>query len=371
MTEPLFMINVAWNKIKEILAREYIGIMEIDFNQLENVNMGRAGRAWTVPEIVQFMEMSKRLVKRSNTNPYGQSNGTALEFHSSGITLQDYFTTLSTAFMILENQTGTTLAESANKPDRLAVGVMKASEFAGDLDMEYLYDAHEYLYQRSAHHLLLLAQESKRNKAKMGGMLPALGKVNSGYYDVPDDIAYCDYGMRITRQPTAEEWAAFYQDITIAVKEGRIGPADSAFVREVDNLKMARQVLANREILYQRQVQQQKEMDIKANMQANAISAEMKQRADLAIIAAGKDAKAELMILQGRITQMLQQQKAEMEAITAKVTTEMKANIEKQKSVDEIMKQALRNIPESQKVEMQREHNQLLADAKKEQKQSA
>src|SRR6185369_9668287 len=35
MIEPLFMINVAWNKMKQILAQGFMGAREIDFTQLE------------------------------------------------------------------------------------------------------------------------------------------------------------------------------------------------------------------------------------------------------------------------------------------------------------------------------------------------
>lgn len=350
MIEPLFMVNVCWNKIKGILAQEYMGVMEIDFTQIENVAVGRGGREWSAREVMDLLLMSRKLVKRGNTNPNAPANSTALHFHDTGINLTDYMNMLTMSINMLEAITGTTAVESQSQPDRLAVGVMKASQAVGDYDMEYLYNGHRYMVERTAHHLLLLLQQAKADKAKIRGFVPALGKLNAGFYEVPDEIAYCEYGFIITRKPSQEEWASFYMDISIALKEGRIGPADSAFVREIDNLKQARQVLVNREIQYQRKLREEKMIDNQANMESNMAAAEAKLNSDMMIMDQEKKNQAELLILEGQIQEKLQNQKAEQDSILKSVEMEMKAQIAKQTSVDEIMKQGLRNIPEKQKV---------------------
>jgi hypothetical protein len=289
-------------------------------------------------------------VKRGNTNPNAPANSTALHFHDTGINLTDYMNMLTISINMLEAITGTTAVESQNQPDRLAVGVMKASQMVGDYDMEYLHNGHRYMVERTAHHLLLLLQQAKADKAKIRGFVPALGKLNAGFYDVPDEVAYCEYGFIITRKPSQEEWASFYMDISIALKEGRIGPADSAFVREIDNLKQARQVLVNREIQYQRKLREEKQIDIQANMESNMAAAEAKLNADMMILDKEKQNQYELLMLEGQIQEKLQNQKSEQDAILKSVEMEMKAQIAKQTGVDEIMKQGLRNIPEKQKV---------------------
>lgn len=351
MIEPLYMINVAWNKVKAILAKEWMGIREIDFNQIENIALGKGGNQWKAREVFEFMEMSNTLVKRGVTNQYGQSNGMALSFQNSGVALTDYFNTIRTSINILEQMTGTTLIESADTPDRLGKSVMQESQQTGDLDMEYLYNAHEYLYERTSHQLLLLMQEAKRDKAKIKGFIPALGKIHTGYYEVPDEIAYCDYGMILKRQPTQQEWADFYMDVQIALKNGTIGSADSAFVREIDNLKMARQVLGNREAMYKRQLIKEKQMDIQANQESNAQSIMMKEQADARKIQLEKDAKAELIALQGKIDLALQNEKSQQEASIRGFEAQMKQQIEKQHGIDEIMKQGVKNIPEQKKAD--------------------
>lgn len=346
MVEPIMMINTAWNKIKTDLAKGWTGVREIDFNQIANVALGKGGNDWTARDVMKFLEMTNTLVKRGNQNPNAPGESPALNFNNTGVTLAEQFNALNLGINILEQMTSTTLVESAKAPDRLAVGVMKASQITGDLDMEYLYNGHEYLYKRSVHQMMLLLQQAKRDKAKIKGFVPALGE-----FDVPDEIAYCDLGIIITRAPSPEEWADFYGDMKIALQEGRINASDSAFVRNIDNLKQARQVLVNREEQNRRLAIQEKQMDMQAQMESNAQSAEMKAQADLRKIQAETAAKAELIKLQGIIDQTLQREKSELEGLTKGMEMEVKKLISKQQGVDGVLKQAMKNSVDKMKVE--------------------
>jgi hypothetical protein len=353
--EPLFMINVAWNKIKQILARGWMGIRELDFNQLENVALGKGGAVWSARQVYEHMMQSDTLVKRGQPNKYDQNRGSALESNPTGLTLADYFTTFTTSIQILEQMTGTTVAESSESKKRVAATAIKASEFAGDLDMEYLYNAHEKMYQKASHQLLLLMQQAKKNKVKIQGFIPALGKGNTQYYEVPDELAYCEYGIMLERQPTEQEWIAFYQDVSAALGAGLQGMpggitiADSALLRELDNLKQARQIMAIRQQIYERKAQETKVQDQQMQMEANAQSAQMAADAELNTIDAQMKADMELAKLNGMIAEKLQNDKYQMEAEISGVTNMVKEKISKQVSVDEIYKQALKNLPEKTK----------------------
>src|SRR5690606_22490539 len=257
-----------------ILARGWMGFREIDFNQLEKVALGKGGKEWTPRQVYMHLLQTDTLVKRGQVNRYDQKIGDAIGTNPSGLTLADYFSTFTACINLLESMTGTSAVESDSVPDRLAVGVMRASAAAAEIDMEYLYNAQDQIYQAVNHQLLLLMQEAKRNKVKIQGFIPSLGKGNLQFYEVPDDIAYCEYGIIQERQPTEEEWILFYQDVSIAVKAGTeglpggISIADSALLRELDNLKQARQIMALRQQLYERKMQQQKMQDQQMNIEA-------------------------------------------------------------------------------------------------------
>lgn len=361
IVEPIYMINVAWNKVKAILAKERIGVREIDFTALEEVAMGRNGEAWTPRDVYNFMEMTGTLIKRTNVNQYGQTNGSAINFVNTGVDLASYFNTINTSIQLLEQMTGSAITESSNVPDRLPAAAVEASTLSSDFDMEYLYNAHEYLYKKTAHQMLLLTQESKRQGTVLRGYADALNGMTSGYVDVDESMAYSDFGMMLGRQPGPAEWSEFYMDVREMLKAGFLGASDSAFLREIDNLKQARQMLAIREEQYRRRTAEEAQRNNQMMMEANAQSAELKMQADMALIEREGALKAELLKLEGAIKGQLQAQKSQQDFGTKQYTSQMDRQIERQKGVDEITKTAVRNQADFDKNNAHRQSAQLKA----------
>jgi hypothetical protein len=149
----------------------------------------------------------------------------------------------------------------------------------------------------------------------------------------------------------------FYNDISVALKAGveglpgGISIADSALLREMSNLKQARQIMAIRQQIYERKMQEQKIADNEMAMKANQVAAQSKTQGDMMVINAQKEADLELAILNGKIQEKLQNDKYTMEAEINGVSDMVKQKISKQQSIDEIVKQALRNKVEFAKVE--------------------
>lgn len=312
MIEPLYMVNVAWNKIKEILANGYMGVLEIDFNQIEDVALGQGGQVWKALDVMKFFFKKKILIKRGAVNKHEQKIGNAIDVNTGGLQLKDYVDSLVLGMNMLEQMTGTTIVESAEKTDRLAVGVMKASQMAGDLDLEYLYNGHEYLYQRTSHQLLLLAQQSKIDNRYVKYLVPSLGKYAGGYYNPSDDLAYCEYGLYLTRQPSDEQWALFYQQLTLAVEAtlkglpGGISLADSAYIMEIDNLKKARQILALRQEIFERKTAQNAQILHERQMEINQQGAQMATAGKLDEKKYEYELKGQLEVLKGQIQEKIQ-----------------------------------------------------------------
>lgn len=349
MIEPLFMINTAWNKIKQILAEGRMGVMEIDFNQLEDISVGTGGTTWTPRDVMKFFFKKNILIKRGKTNQYDQKTMSAIEMNTGGLQLADYFTAFNTGIQMLEQMTSTSVLESANVPDRLAVKNAEMSQMTADIDMEYLFNAHEYLTKRTTHQMLLLGQQSLADGHVIQGFIPSLGKVNTGYYNAPKELAYCEYGLFLSRKPTPQEWADFYVDISITLKEGRISSADSAYVREIDNLKQARQMLAIKESIYLRRVQEEQMAAAQMQMEANQQQGEMALANKMAEIQEQGRVDMELEKLKGMIAERLQAMKADADMYKTSMGDRSKRVISKQKSNDELVKQGLRNIPEKER----------------------
>jgi hypothetical protein len=346
MKEPLMMINVAWNKIKEILAKGWMGVQELDFTQMEAIAMGKGGKVWTPRQVYMHFLKTGRLIKRSNINKHGQNpGGSAVESNSSGLELADYFTAFTTGIQMLEAMTATDVAASAQQPDRLTGKVAQMSQLVADLDMQYLFNAYERMYNAVTDETLLLMQEAKMDGIGIQGYVPALGK----NVVVPDTIAYCDLGLFITRAPGPEEWLMFYQEIQLGLENGQIDHMDSAFIREVKNLKKARYVFALRSKINERKVAQQTQMNHQMQMEANAASAQQKMQSDAALLQMKAGFEKEMKSLQGQIDQLLQAQELEAKSNIQYGMDRTKKEVEKTRGVFEVVKQAGKNNSEERK----------------------
>lgn len=354
MLEPLNMANVAWNKIKEIIAKGWMGVREIDFTQLESVSLSKGGQAWTAADVYSHFLKTNTLLKRSPINRHDQQYaGSAIEDTNAGLTLADHFTTFTTAINILESMTSTAVVESSNMPDRVSATAVKESAMSSDTDMEYLYNAHEILYQKGSHLFLLLLQESLRDGNKVKGFVPALGKVHTGYYEVPQTLAYCEFGLTMSRQPTAEEWAEFYLDVREALKNQEISIADSAFIREIDNLKQARQILVIRHNQHRRQLREDAKFNNDLAIESNQAAAQAK--ADFEAMKEDKKGEnaRELAMLQGKIQEHLLRMEKQLDGEIKGIENQTKERMKRQEGLDSIIKESMRSRAERYKSDSQ------------------
>lgn len=345
MIEPLYMINVAWNKMKDILAKGWMGIREINFDEIEKVAMGAGGKKWSARQVYEHLLKTNTLIKRGKTNIYDQSNGQAIIEGKAGLDMADYMTTLTTSLRILDEITGTASFEGSAPPERLAVGVAQANLASTHESMEYLYSAHEKMYLEVSKTMLSLAQMSHKMGNKIAG--DAMGT----FFEMDDDVAYAEIGIMLQRQPTDQEWVEFYADLRELLKAGLIRASDSAFVREVDNLKEARRILAIREEKYARIKKKELQQAKVDQIEITNAASEGKAKTEAAKIKLKAAADKELKIIEGEIElRKLDKQFAYDSALKGQ-EKEGDLVIKKQEGKDRIMTQGLKNITEKMKVE--------------------
>jgi len=364
MIEPLTMLNVAWNKIKDILAKGRMNVWELNLNAFENIALGAGGKNWTPQEAIDFLFQTNIAVTRNNTNQYGQSAGQAVREMASGLQLADYYNTIAQCIRFLDDLSGSTVVEQAQMPDRLAVGAMKANIAAGNEAIEYLVNGHRQVYHQVTHMLLLLTQAAKSDKVAIQGMIPALGKYTTEFFEVPDSLPYCEYGLMMETEPSDEEWFAFYGELAASVQEGKLNSSDSAFIRMVKNLKQARFIMANRERINEKKAAAFRAQEQQFQMQVGADADKRKLEMEMAILDKKKEDEKELKAIQAQIDDAMMMKQAMIDAEMNKVTETVRTQIEKQKGIDTILKEAMRY-----KGEVYKSDKKLQADVMKAEKQ--
>lgn len=349
MIEPLTMFNVAWNKVKDVLAKGRLGIMDLNLTAFEGVALGKGGEAWSAREVIDFLFQTNISVSRQQTNPNGTATRPNVEFTQTGITIKDYFDTMSMCVRLMDDLSGSTLAETNELPDRLTGQTMMANVAAGSDSIEYLINGHMQAYYQTTHMLLLLTQEAKRNKVAIKGMVPALGKYTTEFFEVPDELPYCDYGLSMEREASPEEWAEFYQQVAMAVEKGLLNASDSAFLREIPTMTMARYAMANREQLNEKKANEMRTAEQQFQTQSAEQAMQMKLQMEMAILEEKGKKEEELAILKGKIDEHLIRVEAELNGQIAGVSKMVDERISKQTGIDSVIKEALRSRSEAYK----------------------
>jgi len=326
-----------------------MNVWELNLTAFENVALGSGGANWTPRQAMDFLFQTNIAVTRQQINQYGQTNGQAVREMASGLQLADYFTTMSQCVIILDRLSSTSVAEQPELPDRLAVGAMKANIVAGAEGIEYLVNGHRQLYHQISHMLLLLAQESKRYKTAIQGMIPALGQFTTEYFEVPDSLPYCEYGLMMETEPSEEEWIMFYQEVSLAVQEGRLNSSDSAFIRMVKNLKQARFIMANRERVNERKAAEMRAQEQKFQMQVGEQANQAKYNLEMQILQTKQENEKELMAIQARIDDAMMTKQAMLDGEIQKVSEAVKAQIAKQQGIDSVIREAMKSRSEHYK----------------------
>lgn len=349
LIEPLTMFNVAWNKVKDVLAKGRLGIMNINLTAFENIALGKGGENWSAKEAIDFLFQTGVGVSRQQTNPHGTAMAKNVDFTATGVTLADYFTTMTTCIQIMDKLAGSTLADTNELPDRLTSKTMVANVAAGSDAIEYLINSHQQAYYQVTHMNLLLTQAAKRNKNVIKGMIPALGKYTTEYFEVPDELPYCDYGLSMEREATPEEWMDFYAQIAGAIEKGLLNASDSAFLREIPDMTMARFAMATREQINEKKAAEMRQQEMQFQQQTAQEAMQMKMQMDQQAQAQKHANDMELAILQGKIDEALLEKEAMLKGELQGMSDVVQERIKRQAGIDSIIKESLRSKAEADK----------------------
>ncbi len=322
MIEPLYMANLSWNKIKDILAKEYIGILNIDFDALTKVAMlKKSGEAFNPKEILDLFFQSKIALTARKINQYDQSNGDAVRFVATGITLTDYSNMFNMAINQIRSVTGINELSDASTPAPGTLnGVAEIANQSTNTALDYLYHAEKHIYNKTSESQLLFIQAKDEDSTPLHEFIVGLNK-----------------------RPDEQEWNTFYGQVQASVTAGLLTPADQVFLRNVDNLKLAEQIMIVRERKREKEAALQRKAAVEE--QSNAIIQQTQSASQLRVqeLQAEWSLKTDYMLKEKAEEKQIQQMKNEGIIISKQIDSDTKVATTKQQGTDTIIKEAQRS----------------------------
>lgn len=327
-------IQMAWYKLQNVMLRARPRGIMIELGALENVPIGRGGKALKPMDVIDLYNQTGNLVYRRLNDEGQASNYKPIEELENGIGNEavQYFNIITNNIQLLRDILGFNEITDGSTPDpRTLKGVAKYASESTNNSLDYIKRSERNLLERLCYSLTLRIQDA----AQMGtidGFVRALGSNTVQFFKLDPDVSAYECGLIIEQKPTEVEREKLDRRIEQAIQAGQVTLADAMMVENLDNLKYAELLLAykiskNQEDAQERSMQQQ-EMNGQIQQQSAQMAAQMQQQtiqmeaqAKMAVIQKEKELESQMLMMklqmEAQIEQMKMSGKMDMSKIEA------------------------------------------------------
>jgi hypothetical protein len=324
-------IQMAWYKLQNVMLRARPRGIMIELGALENVPLGRAGKALKPMEIIDLYNQTGNLVYRRLSEEGDASNYKPIEELDNGIGNEavQYFNIITNNIQLLRDILGFNEITDGSTPDpRTLKGVAKYASESTNNSLDFIRRAERNLLERMCYSLTLRIQDA----AQMGtidGFVRALGSNTVQFFKLDPNISAYECGLVISQKPTEAEREKLNRRIEQAIASNQVTLADAMMVENLDDLKYAELLLAykitkNQEDAQERAMQQQ-QMNGQIQQQSAMTAAQAQQQT----IQIETQSKMALMEKQAQIDAQLLAMKLQNEALIEQGKLEGKINTAK------------------------------------------
>ena len=274
-------LQLAWYKLQNVMLRARPRGIMIEIGALENVPLGRAGKAMKPLDIIDLYNQTGNLVYRAvdeEGNPSAMRPITELN-NGLGNEAAQYYDIINRNIQLLRDILGFNEITDGSTPDpRTLKGVATLAAESTNNALSYIKDAERGLTERLAYNLTLRIQDA----AKQGTLkvyVKALGSDSIEFFKVSPHVTAHEYGIILEDKPTEHQKEQLNKRIEQALQAGQITIADSLLVENLENVKQAQEVLAYR---IEQNIKKQQEQSSVLQQQNAEIQNQAAQNAEVA-----------------------------------------------------------------------------------------
>jgi hypothetical protein len=325
-------IQLAWYKLQNVMLRARPRGIMIELGALENVPLGKAGRALKPMEILDLYNQTGNLVYRRLDENGQASNYKPIEELDNGIGNEavQYFNIINNNIQLLREILGFNEVTDGSTPDpRMLNGVAKLASESTNNSLDFLKRAERSLMERLCYSLTLRLQDAVI-MGDISGYIRALGSSSVQFFKLDPEASAYECGLMITQKPDAAEKEKLGRRIEQAIQTNQITLADAMMVENLDNVKYA-EVLLGYKITKNQEENQKRAMETQQMngqiQQQSAMSAEqakqqtlqMEIQAKLQLLQTEKQLDSQLLAMKLQNEALIEQGKIEGKINTAKI----------------------------------------------------
>ena len=272
------MIQITHLKLQQVLARVVPDGVYVDVDGLAEVDLGN-GTNYNPAEALNMYFQTGTIVGRSLTQD-GELNRGKVPIQelqsSSGISkIQAMIQTYQYYLQMIRDVTGLNEARDGSTPDKNAlVGLQKLAAANSNTATRHILQSLMYLTVRTCENISLRVSDMLQFPITKQALVSSINSFNTATLTEIDDLHIHDFGIFLELEPEEEEKAQLEKSIQIALQTKTIDLADAIDIRQIQNIKLANELLKSRQKKRAEAEQAAKMANIQAQAEANAQAAE-------------------------------------------------------------------------------------------------
>mgnify|MGYP003650844850 CR=1 FL=1 len=279
------MIQLAHLKLQQVLSRVVPDGVYLDMDGLAEVDLGN-GTNYNPAEALNMYFQTGSIVGRSLTQEGELNHGKVpiqeLQSSSGGAKIQSLIQTYQYYLQMIRDVTGLNEARDASAPDKNAlVGLQKLAAANSNTATRHILQAGLYITLRTCENITLRVADALMFPLTKMALEDSISIYNVETLQELSKARIHDFGIFLELEPDEEDKALLEQNIQMALQTQSIDLEDAIDIRNINNLKLANELLKKRRKLKNKRDQEAQQANIQAQAQANAEAAERATMAEV------------------------------------------------------------------------------------------
>ena len=279
------MIQLTHLKLQQVMSRMVPDGVYLDADGLAEVDLGN-GTNYNPQEALNMFFQTGSVIGRSFTQDGDMNPGKIpiqeIQSGSGGQKLQSLISTYNYYLQMIRDVTGLNEARDASTPDsRSLVGIQKIAAANSNTATRHILDGGLYITSHLAECLSLRISDVIEFAPTKEAFIQKVGGHNVGTLEEMGTLHMRDFGIYIEMEPDEEEKQMLENNIQTALSAQLIDLDDAIDIRQIQNLKLANQVLKIRRKKKAERDQMLQQQNIQAQAQANAQAQQVAAQAEI------------------------------------------------------------------------------------------
>ncbi len=268
------MIQLTHLKLQQVMSRMIPDGVYLDADGLAEIDLGN-GTNYNPQEALNMFFQTGSVIGRSFTQDGDMNPGKVpiqeITSGSGGNKIQALIGNYNYYMQMIRDVTGLNEARDGSMPDeRALVGIQKIAAANSNTATRHILDSGLFLTAEVAEQLSLRISDIVEYSPTKEAFIQSIGVHNVATLEEMSSLHLYDFGIFIELMPDDEEKAMLENNIQMALQQQTIDLEDAIDVRQINNVKLANEVLKIRRKRKMEMDQAMKEQNIQAQAQANA-----------------------------------------------------------------------------------------------------